>query len=297
MSKAFANDQGRHLGEQAQDAAREAADSRWVDRVARAGLTSRATIYLILAYLAARVALGSAGVRHASTNRPASGQGALETIASHPVGRVAVAVLAAGFLSYALLAVVQAGFRHQQLTNAIERRAKRLFFAGLALLYVAFFLYAGSLVIRPEPELASTSGSRHQQTELTARVLGWPFGQALVGTVGAILIVAGMGFGYQAVSTDFRDRLQRDRMRPAVWRAVTVIGAIGNWARAAVLVLVGGFVLRAAISFQPQRARGLDGSLRTLAGRPYGPYLLGAVALGLACYGLYVLAEARYRRV
>jgi Domain of Unknown Function (DUF1206) len=250
-----------------------------------------------VAYLAARVALGSAGVRHASTNRPASGPGALETVASHPVGRVAVALLATGFLAYALLAVVQAGFRDQQRSNPVQRRARRLFFAGLALFYVALFLYAGSLVVRPQPQQASASGSRHQQTELTARVLGWPFGQALVGTVGAILIMAGMGFGYQAVSTDFRDRLQRDRMRPTVWRAVTVIGVIGNWARAAVLVLVGVFILQAAISFQPQRARGLDGSLRTLAGRPYGPYLLGAVALGLACYGLYVLAETRYRKV
>jgi hypothetical protein len=130
------------------------------------------------------------------------------------------------------------------------------------------------VAVHLHPGQASASRSQRQQTELAARVLRLPFGQALVGTVGAILVMGGVGFGYQAVSTDFQDRLQRARMHPAVWRAVTVIGAIGNWARAVVLVLVGVFIMWAAIGFQPQRARGLDGSLRTLAEQPYGPYLL-----------------------
>ena len=86
-------------------------------------------------------------------------------------------------------------------------------------------------------------------------------------------------------------------MRPVVWRAVTVIGAIGSWARAVALVLVGGFVLSAAITFEPSKARGLDASLRAVADRPYGPYLLAALALGLSCYGIYVLVEVRYRTV
>jgi hypothetical protein len=86
-------------------------------------------------------------------------------------------------------------------------------------------------------------------------------------------------------------------MRPAVWRAATVLGAVGSWARAVALVLVGAFVLSAAISFNPRKARGLDASLRAVADHPYGPYLLAAVALGLVCYGAYVLLEVRYRKV
>jgi Domain of Unknown Function (DUF1206) len=72
---------------------------------------------------------------------------------------------------------------------------------------------------------------------------------------------------------------------------------VGSWARAVVLVLVGVFVIAAAVTFDPRKARGLDASLRTLADRPYGPYLLGAVALGLVCYGAYVLLETVYRKV
>jgi hypothetical protein len=51
------------------------------------------------------------------------------------------------------------------------------------------------------------------------------------------------------------------------------------------------------VRYEPQKARGLDGALKTLRDQPYGPYLLGAVALGLVAFGLYGLAEAKYRRV
>jgi Domain of Unknown Function (DUF1206) len=264
--------------------------------VARAGLVARAVIYLMVGYLAGRLALRSAGVPTA-TSRPASGEGALETIAAHPGGRIVLGLLAVGFLGYALLAAVQATFRHQEIQRPTERRAKRLFFAGVALVYLAFSVYAASLVARPQSGHASAAGAHRQETELTARVLGWPFGQLLVGTIGAVLIGAGVGFGYQAVTTNFQDRLKQQQMRPAVWRAATVLGAVGSWARAVVLVLVGVFVLSAAISFNPRKARGLDASLGAVADQPYGPYLLAAVALGLACYGIYLLLEVRYRKV
>ena len=86
-------------------------------------------------------------------------------------------------------------------------------------------------------------------------------------------------------------------MRPAVWRTATTLGVVGNWARAVVLVLVAVFVISAAVTFDPKKARGLDAALRTLADQPYGPWLLGAVALGLVCYGAYVLLETVYRKV
>ncbi len=124
MSDASASQHDRDLGDKAQAAAREAADSRWVDRLARAGLIARAVIYLLVGYLAGRVAVSSAGAPQASTRRPASGEGALEAIAAHPGGRVALGLLAGGFVGYALLALVQATFRHQEIRRPTERWAR-----------------------------------------------------------------------------------------------------------------------------------------------------------------------------
>jgi hypothetical protein len=61
--------------------------------------------------------------------------------------------------------------------------------------------------------------------------------------------------------------------------------------------LIGIFVLKAAIDYAPKKAVGLDGALAKIAHHSYGPLLLGVVAAGLFAFGLYSIADARYRRI
>jgi hypothetical protein len=86
-------------------------------------------------------------------------------------------------------------------------------------------------------------------------------------------------------------------MTAEVKRAFTVLGVVGHVSRGVVFGLVGWFLLRAAIDFDPDTAVGLDGALAKLAHASYGPLLLGIVAAGLVAFGCYSLADARYRRV
>jgi hypothetical protein len=53
----------------------------------------------------------------------------------------------------------------------------------------------------------------------------------------------------------------------------------------------------AGVQSRPDQARGLGGVLASLAEQPFGPWLLGLVALGLVAYGLSMLLAARYRRM
>ena len=57
------------------------------------------------------------------------------------------------------------------------------------------------------------------------------------------------------------------------------------------------FLVVAAVEARPQRAKGIDSSLRALAAAPIGPWLLVLVALGLIMFGVYSCCEARWRRV
>ena len=57
------------------------------------------------------------------------------------------------------------------------------------------------------------------------------------------------------------------------------------------------FLIQAARQSDPNQARGLGGALAALAQQPYGPWILAIVAIGLVAYGIYLLVEARYRRV
>jgi hypothetical protein len=76
-----------------------------------------------------------------------------------------------------------------------------------------------------------------------------------------------------------------------------VSGRIGLTARALVFALVGYFLLRTAIDYDPNRAVGVDGALASLHREPLGQWLLGLVAVGLVTFAVYSLLEAAYRRL
>jgi hypothetical protein len=71
----------------------------------------------------------------------------------------------------------------------------------------------------------------------------------------------------------------------------------GLAARGVVFALIGILLGQAALRKGPEESPGLQGALQTLRQQPYGAYLLGAVALGLAGYGIFELVRARYRRI
>ncbi len=84
-------------------------------------------------------------------------------------------------------------------------------------------------------------------------------------------------------------------MRPVEVTWVTRVGRFGLAARGIVFGIVGSFLIVAALRTDAEQARGLCEALAGLAGGSFGPWLLAVVALGFVAYGLYTLAEARYR--
>jgi len=64
-----------------------------------------------------------------------------------------------------------------------------------------------------------------------------------------------------------------------------------------VFALVGIFLIKAAVEYDPDEAIGIDGALRKLAEQTYGTVLLGVVAAGLLAYAVFCFVQARYRRV
>ena len=83
--------------------------------------------------------------------------------------------------------------------------------------------------------------------------------------------------------------------REVVWATRT--GRLGFAARAVVYFILGGFLIQAALRANPQAAGGLGEALQRLAQQPYGQILLGAVAIGLVCYGFFAIVLARYQRI
>jgi hypothetical protein len=112
---------------------------------------------------------------------------------------------------------------------------------------------------------------------------------------GAVLVVAGGELGRRSVRLTFQERF-RIQLHPRLFGvAIRVLGAFGCLARAAVFMLVGVFIIRAGVLNEPGQTKGLDATFRSVARSAYGTLTLAVLALGLICYGLYCLLEARYR--
>lgn len=258
-------------------------DSGTVELLVRAGLVARGVLHAVVGVLALQVAAG----RH----RPAPDtRGALAAVASQPLGTVLLGAVAVGFAGYALWRLLSAFLDVEGKGGGAGGWLKRAGDAGLALFYCALVVLALRL-------LTGSGGPRAEEADVTAKVLALSWGRAAVALAGLAVIAAGLGNGYRAVSGRYGEKLRTGRLSAAARRWVTGMAVAGLGARLVVFCLIGSFLVKAAVRFDPNQAVGLDGALARLAARPHGPWLLGLVALGLFAYGLYLFVEARYRRV
>ncbi len=120
------------------------------------------------------------------------------------------------------------------------------------------------------------------------------FGQWLVGLVGIVVLIIGLGMIANGLRRKFEKNLKMHELHGTTRTVVVWAGTIGTTARGIVFAIVGALVIDAAVTFDPKKSQGLDGALRTLAGQPYGPWLLGLVAVGLIVFGLYGFALSRW---
>jgi Domain of Unknown Function (DUF1206) len=251
------------------------------EALARAGFVARGVIYGVIGILAVEVAVGVGGK---TTNQ----SGALKTIAHQPFGKVLLILVAVGLAGYSLWRFVHVLLGHgpEDTDSGFERVAA--FGSGVT--------YAVICAIAIEILLGSGGSSGSAQGP-TSGVLGWPAGTWIVGLAGVVLCGVALYQGYRGLSKDFLDDSKTEDMSAGVRKWIAWIGAFGHLARMVVFGLVGVFLIKAAVDYNPNKAVGLDGALAKLANQSYGSVLLGIVAAGLVAFALYSLSDARYRRI
>lgn len=257
-----------------------------MEKVARLGLLAQGISFGLVGVLAVKLALGDGGK---ATDR----EGALRTIAHDSFGRVLVIALAAGFGCYALWRLSEAVFGHKVESRRDESPWKRAGALGKAAIYGSLSAAAVSVLIGD----GGNGGSGKKEKEATAGILGWPGGKWIVMALAAAIAAAALWNLYRGLSHQFLEQLKTGEMSERTRRWATWIGVTGLVARGVVFGLIAWFFFKAAVDYDPRKARGLDGALRKLATAPYGSWLLGIVAAGLFAYGVFCVIQARYRRV
>jgi hypothetical protein len=269
---------------QVQEGAAEA--SPWIEGLGRFGYAAKGVVYLIIGWLAVQAALGQGG-------QMTDQQGAMSHIAEAPFGRSLLVVLAVGLLGYALWQVVRAVLDTDHKGTDAKGLASRAIHAGVAVIYVGLAWSA----FRIAAEAGERQGSTEALQDWTAWLMSQPLGPWLVGAIGAGVVLNGLFQFRQALKSRLTEDLNLRELDETHREWITRFGRAGYVARGVSFVMIGGFLVAAAMHTNPDEAQGLDGALATLASQPFGPYLLGLVAAGLAAWGVFALVEARYRRM
>ena len=258
------------------------AASPWIVRAGRFGLASKGVIYLIVGWLA----LGGATYGQQPTDQ----RGALHNLLQQRFGTVLLGVLCVGLIAYMAWRLVQAIANPENEPNDLKGWSKRIFRLASGLVY-------GGLGIAAARLLVGMSTEHRTPSDWTAMLMRQPFGKWLV--IAAGLCVAGYGAMriYSAWKGVLKKQLVLDKYAAPMREWITRIGRFGQAARGVVFVVIGGFIFFAGLHVNPSEAKGLADALKFIERAPYGPYLLGAVALGLIAYGVFQFIEARYRRI
>jgi Domain of Unknown Function (DUF1206) len=244
---------------------------------ARVGYAVSGVLHLLIGWIALQIAWSGSGTS-------ADESGALRTLAGTSLGRLTLWAAVVGFLALGLWQLA-AGLaaRPAKDSSLWVARVKGI---AKAVLYLALALTSFSTA-KGQP-----GSSRAQSTDFTATLLQHTGGRLLVSLIGLAVIAVG---GYHAFKGWTRKFLQDLSEHPGT--LTTRAGVVGYMAKGIALAVVGVLFVAAALQNSSSKATGLDGALRSLRQQGFGPWLLTAVALGIAAFGVYNFARSRYVRV
>jgi hypothetical protein len=266
--------------------AREVTDHPVLTHLARVGLVAYGLLHVLIGWLAFRIAWW---VQPATAD--ADQTGALQTVAGSPGGRVLLWVIGLGMLA---LALWQAGEVLRWWTGLL-RPGHRL---RVALVCAKCCAKAVVYTVLGVTGLLFAAGAEYDAAvrfrELTDETLDVPGGAAMVVAVGLGVVAVGLYTLVRGLTGGFMRDVDLDAAPDRVEPVIQRIGSVGYVAKGIAFAVSGGLLVHAAATSDVSTATGLDGAMNAIGAVPTGQWLLTAVALGFAAFGVYALARARY---
>lgn len=262
----------------AEQTARAVHRSRPVEVLARIGIAARGLVWLVLAVLAFSIVRGQ--------NAQADQTGALRELAQTPLGGPLLVTLAVGFLGYGVYCALSAAVGHRD-ESGTKRARHRVTSLGKGAVYLALCVSTVSFLARGSGGATATSR--------TAEVMSRPGGRTAVLVTGLAVVAVGVVMAGRGLARRHAECLEDYRVPDPLRLPAIVVGVVGHVGRGVVLALVGAFLTRAAVRFDPQQAQGLDAALQAVVEQPYGRGLLGLAVVGMLAYALWSFFESAYR--
>ena len=288
-AKDTAKEGAQQAGQAAEQGAEKAADNPALEWLTRGGWIVKGLIYLAMGLLALGLAVGLTG----ATDQ----RGILKMLTKtfgNPWGNVLVIGIAAGLGGHALWNFFSAIFDPFGGGEDPKSLKRRLSFAFRGVAYVSLLFFCIQLV----------SGRRGEDSDslvpkAAATALDHPFGQVLAVLGGLVAIGVGIALLVQSIRSGSSDKqeLREDQMTETERQAARILARLGSTAYGLVCVVIGWFVVQAALLRDPKQAKGIVAAFHALAQQPAGRVLLGLIALCFIGLGIYSLAAARWMRM
>ncbi|WP_409298395.1 DUF1206 domain-containing protein [Peribacillus sp. SCS-26] len=255
----------------------------WILKFARIGFMAKGAVYILVGALSFLAAIGGGG-QAKGTN------GAMSSVAAKPYGEVLLWLLAIGLVGYIFWLAVQVFKKDPLEENKYKEMMQR---AGNAIscgIYIALTIKAVSLAVH-----AGSSGNAKEAW--TAKLLATEIGPWIVGLVGAGIIIYGIKEIVSAVRERFLSQFKTGEMDEKEILAVKKAGKAGIISRGLVIIVLGFFVIKMAVTVDPNNPKGMDGALQKILAQEYGPWMLAVLSIGLALYGVYEILKGKNKHI
>ena len=254
-----------------------------IEKLARFGMAAKGVVFIILGVLTAMAAFNEGGEKAGQSD-------ALKFIYQQPFGQVLLAILTVGLVGYVVWRFVQAFRDPENEGDDKQGIIKRVGYGASGLLYAFLAFEAIRMLMN-----SGSSGGGGGNKQIVSVLLEQPFGQILVGIAAAALAAKAIYSIYKAVTGKFMDEINVGQLEHKVKELIKKTGTAGHLARGIVIGIVSFFFVKAAIQSDASEAGGTEGAFSFIQSSSYGSWLLGIVAIGLACYGVYMIVKARYK--
>lgn len=264
----------------AREVERSAASSTALDLAVRVGIGAYGFVHLLVAWVTVNLVFGGSAGK-------ATGKGALAQLADDVVGQLTLAAMALCFAALVVWQLLAAavGYRDR---DGLSRFLMRFGAVARAVTYG----YLGVSSARLAVEGRSASGGSPDST--TAKLMSAPAGQLLVGGVGLVAAGIGVGLVVFGLGKKFLGQLDEEARHQDRRVPIVVVGQVGYVVKGLAFVVIGGLLVWAAYTHDPDKSGGLDAALYELLGQSLGTAAVVVVGAGIGAFGAYLIARSRH---
>lgn len=262
---------------------------QFIKRTAQIGLIANGLVYTLVGLITFGAAFGFSYHQGGRFE-------VLDWLYQLPYGEAILGIVTVGLLCYAAWRFVQGIMDTENNGKTLMGLANRFGFLVTGFVYIAFAYHAilltAGFTIDEETQITRKS--------VAEKLLMHPQGRWLLGAIAIGTMCVGIFQAYHALSGGYRKHVEECRLREENKIVLIKTGFWGFIAVGVVWLVLGYMLLRAAIYFNPTEA-GDDTSafyfVEYSFGSGIGSIMLGLIAVGLLCFGLFNFVRAQYEYI